>query len=68
VLLGRLAVQRRMSPEEFGDPMVIHESTPIKDRIDVSDDPTLDVRRGVYEVSAVNRGGGLTDAQAASAS
>jgi catalase len=56
VLLGQLALQRKTSTAEIGDPIMIHDPTRLTDGIDVSDDPILNVRRGVYEVSAVNRG------------
>jgi catalase len=58
VQLGQLALQRRTSAEELGDPIMLHDPTRTTDGIDVSDDPILNVRRGVYEVSAVNRGAG----------
>jgi catalase len=56
VTLGRLALQRRTSTAELGDPIMLHDPTRTTDGIDVSDDPILNVRRGTYEVSAVNRG------------
>lgn len=56
VVLGHLAVQRLTSPAEIGDPIMLHDPTRTTDGIDVTDDPILNVRRGVYEVSAVNRG------------
>jgi len=67
VLLRRLALQRRTSPEEIGDPIMLHDPTRTTDGIDVSDDPVLNVRRGVYEVSAVNRGAGWKSHAAAAA-
>jgi len=65
VLLGRLVLQRRTSPAEIGDPIMIHDPTRTTDGIDVTDDPVLNVRRGVYEVSAVNRGAGWKSQAAA---
>lgn len=56
VVLGRLALQRRTSTAELGDPIMLHDPTRTTDGIDVSDDPILNVRRGTYEVSAVHRG------------
>jgi catalase len=56
VLLGQMALQRRTSTAEIGDPIMLHDPTRLTDGIDVTDDPILNVRRGVYEVSAVNRG------------
>jgi catalase len=67
VVLGHLALQRRTSTEEIGDPIMIHDPTRTTDGIDVSDDPVLNVRRGVYEVSAVNRGAGWQSRAAAAA-
>ena len=58
VVLGRLAVQRRTSLEEIGDPIMMHDPTRTTDGIDTSDDPILAARRGIYETSAVNRGAG----------
>jgi catalase len=58
LLLGHLELKRRTSAEELGDPIMLHDPTRTTDGIDVSDDPVLNVRRGVYEVSAVNRGAG----------
>ena len=67
VLLGKLALQRRTSPEEIGDPIMMHDPTRTTDGIDVTDDPILNARRGAYEVSAVNRGAGWKSHAAAAA-
>jgi catalase len=67
VLLGQLALQRRTSLEEIGDPIMLHDPTRTTDGIDVTDDPVLNVRRGAYEVSAVNRGAGWKSQAAAAA-
>jgi catalase len=67
VLLGHLALQRRTSTAEIGDPIMIHDPTRLTDGIDATDDPILHVRRGVYEVSAVNRGAGWKSQAAAAA-
>jgi catalase len=67
VLLGQLALERRTSTEEIGDPIMIHDPTRTTDGIDVTDDPVLNVRRGAYEVSAVNRGAGWKNQAAAAA-
>jgi catalase len=56
VLLGQMVLERRTSTAEIGDPIMLHDPTRLTDGIDVTDDPILNVRRGVYEVSAVNRG------------
>jgi catalase len=67
VLLGHLALERRTSLEEIGDPIMLHDPTRTTDGIDVTDDPVLNVRRGAYEVSAANRGASWKDRAAASA-
>jgi catalase len=67
VLLGHLALQRRTSTEEIGDPIMLHDPTRTTDGIDVTDDPVLNVRRGAYEVSAANRGAGWQSQAAAAA-
>ncbi|WP_313676530.1 catalase [Mycolicibacterium sp.] len=67
VLLGHLALQRLTSLEEIGDPIMLHDPTRTTDGIDISDDPVLNARRGVYEVSAVNRGAGWKNAAAEAA-
>jgi catalase len=67
VLLGQLALQRRTSTEEIGDPIMLHDPTRTTDGIDVTDDPVLNVRRGAYEVSAANRGAGWKSQAAAAA-
>jgi catalase len=67
VLLGQLALQRRTSLEEIGDPIMMHDPTRLTDGIDVTDDPVLNVRRGAYEVSAAGRGAGWQDQAAAAA-
>ena len=67
VLLGKLALQRRTSPEEIGDPIMMHDPTRTTDGIDVTDDPVLNVRRGAYEVSAANRGANWKSRAAAAA-
>jgi catalase len=68
VLLGALALTRRTSTAEIGDPIMLHDPTRTTDGIDVTDDPVLNCRRGAYEVSAVNRGRGWkTNAAAAAA-
>jgi catalase len=46
---------------------MIHDPTRTTDGIDVSDDPVLNVRRGVYEVAAVNRGAGWKNQATAAA-
>ena len=67
VLLGHLALQRRTSEAELGNPIMIHDPTRLTDGIDVTDDPILNARRGIYEVSAANRGANWKTQQAAAA-
>ena len=65
VQLGQLALERRTSLEEIGDPIMLHDPTRTTDGIDVTDDPVLNVRRGAYEVSAAQRGASWKDRAAA---
>lgn len=56
--IGRLEVTRRTSPEELGDPVMLHDPTRVIDGIELSDDPILIARRGIYAASAASRTGG----------
>jgi catalase len=58
VVIGHLEVVKATSTEEIGDPIMLHDPTRITDGIELSDDPIVQVRRGVYEVSAAQRTGG----------
>src|ERR1700683_1742311 len=58
VVIGHLEVITATSIEEIGDPIMLHDPTRITDGIELSDDPIVQVRRGVYEVSAATRTGG----------
>jgi catalase len=58
VVIGHLEVVAPTSIEEIGDPIMLHDPTRITDGIELSDDPIVQVRRGVYEVSAAQRTGG----------
>jgi catalase len=58
VVIGHLEVVTATSIEEIGDPIMLHDPTRITDGIELSDDPIVQVRRGVYEVSAAQRTGG----------
>ena len=58
VSIGRLTVTGPTTEAEFGDPVMNHDPTVLVDGIDASDDPIIQIRRGVYEVSAALRSGG----------
>jgi catalase len=58
VVVGHLEVVAATSIAEIGDPIMLHDPTKVTDGIELSDDPIVQVRRGVYEVSAAQRTGG----------
>lgn len=65
VTIGRLELTRLTSPEELGDPVMLHDPTRVTDGIELSDDPILIVRRGVYAASVAGRTGGWQKQQEA---
>jgi catalase len=65
VVIGRLELTRPTTIEEIGDPIMLHDPTRVTDGIEVSDDPILAARRGVYEVSVAHRTGGWKGKEAA---
>jgi catalase len=65
IRIGQLQVIRTTTVEEIGDPVMMHDPTRVTDGIEVSDDPVLAARRGVYEVSVAYRTGGWKGRQAA---
>ncbi|HEY6941789.1 catalase family peroxidase [Dokdonella sp.] len=65
VTIGRLAITRPTTTEEIGDPVMMHDPTRVTDGIELSDDPILAARRGIYEVSVAHRTGGWKGRQAA---
>lgn len=65
VTIGRLAITRPTTIEEIGDPVMMHDPTRVTDGIELSDDPILAARRGIYEVSVAHRTGGWKGHQAA---
>ncbi|WP_158497845.1 catalase [Pseudoxanthomonas suwonensis] len=65
VIIGRLELTRPTSPEEIGDPVMLHDPTRLTDGIEMSDDPILAARRGIYELSAAHRTGGWKGRSAA---
>lgn len=58
VVVGRLTLTGAVTEEEIGDPVMNHDPTRLTDGIEPTDDPILQIRRGVYEVSAAQRSGG----------
>ncbi len=58
VRVGRLRVTGPTSEEEIGDRLMNHDPTMLVDGIEATDDPILQIRRGVYEASAAQRSGG----------
>lgn len=58
VAIGRLRLTAPTTEAEYGDPVMNHDPTVLVDGIDASDDPIIQIRRGVYEVSAALRSGG----------
>jgi catalase len=65
VKIGRLELTRTTTVEEIGDPVMMHDPTRVTDGIELSDDPVLHARRGIYEVSVAHRTGGWKGRQAA---
>ncbi|MBR0555492.1 catalase family peroxidase [Ciceribacter sp. L1K23] len=58
ITVGRLEITRPTTLEEIGDPVMMHDPTRVTDGIELSDDPILAARRGIYEVSVAHRTGG----------
>jgi catalase len=59
VVVGRLELVRRITEDEIGDPVMMHDPTAVTDGIEISpDDQIIAVRRGAYEVSVAQRTGG----------
>jgi catalase len=56
--VGRLVISQPTTEAEFGDPVMNHDPTVLVDGIDATDDPIIQIRRGVYEMSAALRSGG----------
>ncbi|MFB9952895.1 catalase [Rhizobium puerariae] len=61
VRIGRLTVTAPTSEDELGDRLMNHDPTMLVDGIEATDDPILQIRRGVYEMSAAQRSGGWKD-------
>jgi catalase len=58
VAIGRLSLASSVTEEEIGDLVMNHDPTMLTDGIEATDDPILQIRRGVYEISAAQRSGG----------
>jgi catalase len=58
VAIGRLTLDGAIAEAELADKVMNHDPTALTDGIEPTDDPILQIRRGVYEVSAAQRSGG----------
>lgn len=58
VVIGRLELTGTITEAETGDRLMNHDPTTLTDGIEPTDDPILQIRRGVYEASAAQRSGG----------
>ena len=58
VAIGRLVLEGPTSEHDIGDPVMNHDPSLLVDGIEATDDPILQIRRGVYEASAALRSGG----------
>jgi len=58
VVIGTLHLTGTATEQETGDLIMNHDPTALTDGIDATDDPIIQIRRGVYEVSAAQRSGG----------
>jgi len=58
VVIGRMSLTAPASETDSHDPVMNHDPTVLTDGIEATDDPILQIRRGVYEVSAASRSGG----------
>ncbi|WP_342364132.1 catalase [Terrarubrum flagellatum] len=61
--IGRLKLLSPITEEDVGDHVMNHDPTMLVDGIEPTDDPILQIRRGVYEVSAARRSGGWRSIQ-----
>jgi catalase len=57
-VVGRMRLVAPITEEEIGDKVMNHDPTDLTDGIEATDDPILQIRRGIYEVSAAQRTGG----------
>ncbi|WP_343673535.1 catalase family peroxidase [Chitinophaga sp.] len=58
VTIGRLTLTAPIDEAVLKDKVMNHDPTALTDGIEPTDDPILQIRRGVYEVSAAQRTGG----------
>ncbi len=57
IVIGRMTLSGPITEDELNDKVMNHDPTTLTDGIDPTDDPILQIRRGVYEVSAARRMG-----------
>ncbi|WEA01809.1 catalase [Mucilaginibacter sp. SJ] len=55
VVIGRLTLTDTLKEDDLTDKVMNHDPSQLTDGIDPTDDPILQIRRGVYEVSAAQR-------------
>lgn len=55
VPIGRLSLTETLSEDALADKTMNHDPSQLTDGIEPTDDPILQIRRGVYEVSAAQR-------------
>jgi len=55
VRIGRLTLDAPTDEAQVGDRVMNHDPTMLVDGIEPTDDPILQIRRGVYELSAALR-------------
>lgn len=59
ITVGRLELNRPITLDEIGDPLMMHDPTKVTDGIEISpNDQIMAARRGAYLVSAAKRSGG----------
>jgi catalase len=52
---SKYTMSEGISREEIGDPVMLHDPIRVSDGLEVSDDPTLVERRGIYELLVARR-------------
>ena len=57
-VVGRIRLTDSITEAEIGDTVMNHDPTVLTDGIEATDDPIIQLRRGIYEVSAAGRTGG----------
>lgn len=61
VRIGRLTIEAPTDEAQIGDRLMNHDPTMLVDGIEPTDDPILQIRRGVYELSAALRSRGTVE-------